>query len=91
MKKNLSIIFVSLSAILILDTMNAGHALAMFLLAGIIPGTDIEIDAGRMFEFIVLLTGFTLSRITTNLVRAYGARQQGEGHPSKGTMLSAHS
>jgi len=75
---------------LILDTMNAGHALAMFLLAGIIPGTNTSIDADRMLEYIFLLTGLTLSRITTSLLRAYSLHQR-NGHASNGTMLSAHS
>jgi len=90
MKKSLSVLFVSLSAILILDTLNAGHAIAMLLLAGIIPGTNISIDADRMLEYIFLLTGFTLSRVTTSLMRAYSLRQR-DGHASNGTMLSAQS
>lgn len=61
---------------MILDSMNAGHALVMFLLAGIIPGTNIVIEAGRMFEFFTLLIGFTLSRITISLFRHGIVRRQ---------------
>lgn len=70
MKKKLTILFTALSFILILDSMNFGHALVMFFLAGVIPGTNIIIDASHMLEFFTLLTGFTLSRITLNLLRS---------------------
>lgn len=91
MQKNVTILFVSLSAILILDTMNAWHAFAMFLLAGIIPGTNTTIDADHMLQYILLISGFTLARITTSLVRAYSSHQRSTTHASNGTMLSAHS
>jgi len=76
---------------LILDTLNAGHALVMLLLAGVVPGTSIVIDASLMFEYILLLTGFTLSRITLGLVRSYAARGGLIAQPSNGTILSAQS
>ena len=61
---------------MILDSMHAGHALVMFLLAGVIPGTNIIIEADRMFELFTFLTGFTLSRITLALVRYSVVRRQ---------------
>ena len=70
MKKTLTILFVSLSVLMILDTLNAGYALAMFLLAGVIPGTNIAISATTMLQAFTLLIGFILSRITLHLVRA---------------------
>lgn len=91
MQKNLTILFVSLSAVLVLDTLNAGQALVMLLLAGIIPGTNIAVDAGLMFEYILLLAGFTLSRITVGIYRAYDTRERTKTHPSNGTILSAQS
>ncbi len=69
MKKALTILFLSLSAIIILDSLNAVHALMMFLLAGVIPGTNIAVSGDRMLEIFTLLTGFTLSRVTINLIR----------------------
>lgn len=69
MKKTLTILCISLSALMILDSMNAGHALVMFFLAGVIPGTNVAIDAARMLELFTLLIGFTLSRITMSLMR----------------------
>jgi hypothetical protein len=69
MKKALTILFVSLSAILILDSLNAVHALMMFVLAGVIPGTNIALSADRTLEIFTLLIGFTLSRVTLNLIR----------------------
>lgn len=91
MKKKLTILCVSLSALLILDTLNAGHALVMLLLAGVVPGTSIVIDASLMFEYILLLTGFTLSRITLGLARSYAAHDRLATYSSNGTMLSAQS
>jgi hypothetical protein len=65
-----------LSILMILDSLNAGHALVMFVLAGVIPGTNIAIDAGRMLELFTLLIGFTLSRLTLYLVRLGSVRRQ---------------
>lgn len=70
MKKTLTILFISLSLLMILDSVNAGHALVMFFLAGVIPGTNIAISAGNMLETFTLLIGFTLSRITINFIRS---------------------
>lgn len=68
MKKTLTIIFTSLSLLLILDSMNVGQAITMFLLAGVIPGTNIAISAATMLEFFALLIGFTLARISNRLM-----------------------
>lgn len=76
MKKTLTFILISSSAFIILDSMNAGHALVMFFLAGVIPGTNVAIDAGRMLELFTLLIGFTLSRVTTHLIRITSVRPQ---------------
>ena len=86
MKKALTILFVSLSFIMILDSLNAGHAVVMFFLAGVIPGTNFAISADRMLEGFTLLIGFTLSRVFLYLIRLNGRTQS-----SKGTMLSAQS
>ncbi len=69
MKKTLTIIFTTLSIILILDSMNFGHALAIFFLAGIIPGTNIAIDADRMFALFSMLLGLVLARVCVHLSR----------------------
>lgn len=77
-----TIIFTSLvlSGIMILDSFNAGHALMMFLLAGVIPGTNLAISAQNMIEFFALLTGFVLARIfhrfTITLLNRFPTRQQ---------------
>lgn len=68
MKKALTILFLSLSLVIILDSLNAGEALFMFFLAGVIPGTDIIINASRMLEAFALLIGFTLSRLISPLL-----------------------
>ena len=71
MKKQLAIIFTALSIILILDSFNIGHALTMFLLAGIVPGTDVVLSAGVMLEFFALAGGFVLARVCQQAIRAY--------------------
>jgi len=70
MKKAIIITCVILSGFLILDSINAGHALMMFLLAGVIPGTNIALSADRMMEGFALLTGFVLARVVTSLVHS---------------------
>ncbi|MFZ1250032.1 MAG: hypothetical protein WAR37_01100 [Candidatus Microsaccharimonas sp.] len=78
MKKTFAIIFTIMSAVLILDSVNASHAIAMFLLAGIIPGTDATISASQMLELFAFLLGFTLSRIAiwvTSLLLSTKTRQ----------------
>lgn len=82
MKKALTIIFISLSFILILDSLNAGHALVMFFLAGIIPGTNLAISATNMLEAFTLLIGFTLSRITISLIHMRNA-DDGDAIPAQ--------
>jgi uncharacterized membrane protein (DUF485 family) len=68
MKKAITIICIILSAILILDSMNAWHAMAMFYLAGEIPGTRRSINAGTMMSIFALLIGFIVARIGNKAV-----------------------
>jgi hypothetical protein len=63
MKKTITITCLILSAVIILDTFNAWHALAMFYLAGEIPGTRTSISAGTMMSVFALLIGFVLARL----------------------------
>lgn len=63
MKKNITIICLLLSAVVILDSLNVWHALAMFYVAGEIPGTHASINASTMMSIFALLIGFVLARI----------------------------
>lgn len=63
MKKTITITLTILSLLIILDSLNAGQALMVFFLAGVIPGTNVAIDAGRALELFALITGFVLARI----------------------------
>lgn len=74
MKNIIIITCLALSALLILDSLNAGHALAMFYLAGEIPGTQIALSASTMMEFFALLTGFVLARIGNRAVMTFFSR-----------------
>lgn len=68
MKKTITIILIALSGIILLDTLNAGQALMMFYLAGVIPGTNIVIDAARALEAFALVIGFVLARIALTVM-----------------------
>lgn len=63
MKKAIIIICISLSALLILDTLNVGQAITMFYLAGEIPGTKHSLSASTTLQLFALLTGFAVARI----------------------------
>lgn len=65
--KTFTIIFVTLSVILILDSFNFGHALMLFVLAGIIPGTDIALSPVQTLELFALLTGIVVGRMSAAL------------------------
>jgi len=68
MKKLIITTCLILSALLILDSMNAGQAIAMFYLAGQIPGTKNSVSASTMMEFFALLIGFVLARISSVVI-----------------------
>lgn len=70
MKKTITIILTILSLLLILDSVNFSHALMMFLLAGVIPGTNIAIDGAQMLEFVALVAGFIVARLTAFVIRS---------------------
>lgn len=57
-----------LAGMMILDSMNAGQAIVMLLIAGKIPGTDIYIDATSMILILTALFGIVSSRITIRLM-----------------------
>lgn len=63
MKKNLAIIFVTASMILILDSFGFGHAFTMFLLVGLIPGTNVSLNANEMLTFFSLMLGLIVGRL----------------------------
>lgn len=86
MKKTFAIIFTVLSLILILDSMNAGYAITMFLLAGVIPGTNIAISAVQMLELFALLIGFVLARISAGLFQTYLAYR----NTAKRDVITSH-
>ncbi|HEY8992450.1 MAG TPA: hypothetical protein VIM37_01210 [Candidatus Microsaccharimonas sp.] len=68
MKKLITTICLVLSAVIILDSFNTWHALAMFYLAGEIPGTHTSISAGTMMSVFALLIGFVLARLGNKAV-----------------------
>lgn len=87
MKKALTLLFTLLSVLIILDSLNAGHAVTMFLLAGVIPGTNLVLDASRTLELFLLLSGFTLSRIILNAARVIIARRAQTTTPTLASLV----
>lgn len=73
MKKTLSIIFLLLSTIVILDSCNAGHALMIFLLAGIIPGTNIVMSAEDVLALTLLIFGLLCGRVSWSLALTFSS------------------
>jgi hypothetical protein len=69
MKKFITISFIIASLYIILDSINFGYAIMMFLLAGVIPGTNITMSGEQMFEFFAIITGFVLGRVTAYVIR----------------------
>lgn len=63
MKKTIIITLTILSVLMILDTSNASHGIAMFLLAGAVPGTNLVVDATGMLAVISFIVGFIATRI----------------------------
>ena len=70
MKKTITILLILCSTLLILDSFNFGHAMMMFLLAGVVPGTNIIIDADSMLELVAIVSGFIVARVVTAIVRS---------------------
>lgn len=68
MKKAITTTLLLLSAVIILDSFYVWHAVAMFYLAGEIPGTRASISPGTMMSVFALLTGFVLARIGNKAV-----------------------
>ncbi|MDB5181016.1 MAG: hypothetical protein JWO54_779 [Candidatus Saccharibacteria bacterium] len=71
MKKIITLICLIMSALLILDSIHFSHALMMFYLAGIIPGTNTVIEASQMLEIFALVSGFTFARIISYIAKSF--------------------
>jgi len=63
MKRAIIIACTFASLILILDSIAIGRVILMFLCAGIIPGTNIELSPTQMIVVIAILTSLVILRI----------------------------
>lgn len=68
MRKTVIFVCLTLSGLIVLDSLNAGQALMMFLMAGVIPGTAIIISPATMLALFALLIGFVLGRVANSLI-----------------------
>jgi hypothetical protein len=69
MRKAIIITCLIFSGLIILDSFNAGHILMMFLLAGVVPGTNVALSATTMMEIFALLTGLVIGRLSSRAIR----------------------
>lgn len=76
MRKAITIILTILSALIILDSMQAAQALMVFLLAGVVPGTNIVISGGAALSVFTGLLGFTAARLYVKLTGAEPLEQR---------------
>ena len=74
MRKFVIITCLILSSLIILDSLNVGHFLMMFLLAGVIPGTNIAISATTMMEIFALLIGLVVGRLSSRALQPVFSR-----------------
>ena len=63
MKKNVTIICLVASLVLILDTIGAWHMFMMFLFVGVIPGTNIALSPTQMIIIIEMLAGAVFMQV----------------------------
>ena len=69
MKKAITILALIGSLIIILSSFQFGQAVTMFLLAGLVPGTNIVVSPNEMFMVIALIAGFAMARLITPGIR----------------------
>lgn len=62
MRKNIIITCLALSGLMILDSINFGGTLIMFLMTGDIPGTSFSLPATFMFLAMWLMAGLIILR-----------------------------
>jgi len=68
MKKTIAITLTIFSLLIILDSFNFGHAVMMFYLAGVIPGTNVILDGTQMLQLFAGIAGFIVARVVNYFV-----------------------
>lgn len=68
MRKTIIASCVILSGIIVLDSLNLGHALTLFLLAGVIPGTNYVLSPQTAIELCAFGLGVVASRLSVLLL-----------------------
>jgi hypothetical protein len=68
-RKVIIIACLAASLLIFLDTIDIVHGLVMFLLAGIIPGTNIVLSATQMLVVMIVLTGLAIYRFAVTPLR----------------------
>ena len=73
MRNTVIITSLILSAILILDSMNAFNELIFFVIAGKIPGTDLYLEASLLLTIYALIAGIITGRLSVRYSRPIAA------------------
>ena len=71
MKKVITLLSLIGSGIIILDSFHVIDSLAAFLIAGLVPGTNIVLAPQQMLDIFVGAFGFMASRLALSAIRAH--------------------
>jgi predicted membrane protein len=88
MKKAITLLLTILSVVIILDSINFGHAIMMFLLAGIVPGTSFALSAEQTLQLFSAALGFVFARVMIRLVTLAATRQSAQYSRPKAAALA---
>jgi hypothetical protein len=59
----------TVSAVIILDSLNAFHAAVFFLVAGQVPGTTTYLDGDTMMTIILAISGILVGRLSFQMYK----------------------
>ena len=76
-----------LSGVLILDSLNVGHSIALFILAGVVPGTSLVIGANQMLAAFALLLGFIFGRLINGAIVKITHQVAQHSQPKAATLV----
>ncbi len=73
MRNTIIITSLTLSAILVLDSMNAFNEIIFFVIAGKIPGTELYLEATTLLILYALIGGIVTGRLSVRYSRPIAA------------------
>ena len=82
MKKTITIFCIVASLLIILDSINFGYALMMFLFVGIIPGTNAQLSPEQMFGLFAVATSLIIAHFRSPILRKYYSENPKKHQPT---------